>query len=447
MRKYFSISILLLIITLLFAFGFPPIGSWYQQGFPSIGDKTINDITFLDSLNGFAIASRNVNPDTSVILKTTNGGDSWSVVFNQSPKRFSRVIFLNSNTGFVSGGIGTGIPNLYKTTDSGNNWFLINSDLGNLYWDNMAVLNTDTIWLVDKNILNGGVYRTTNGGVNWTQQLNLMSQNPTKIYMFNARIGFITNGGNFKKTTNGGTNWIDVLGETGFRDIKFLDSLTGWKCSSTGTQLKKTTDGGDNWILQDFTSKSSNIFFSRIYQISIINKDTVWGFGRSEYQYPNLQIRGMIHITTNSGANWGVQIPDTSFGITSYSAGMFINKNYGWALSGLRMIHTTNGGDSIKFITNINSSSSQILDFKLYQNYPNPFNPSTTINYELRNTNYVTLKVYDLQGKEVQTLVNKKQSAGNYSVEFNGSNLSSGIYFYTLQTGNFKETKRMMLIK
>ena len=89
------------------------------------------------------------------------------------------------------------------------------------------------------------------------------------------------------------------------------------------------------------------------------------------------------------------------------------------------------------------------VDYSLSQNYPNPFNPSTKINYELRNSNYVSLKVFDLLGKEVAALVNEKQNAGSYAVDFNSSefNLPSGIYFYTLNAGEFAETRKMVLIK
>jgi len=85
--------------------------------------------------------------------------------------------------------------------------------------------------------------------------------------------------------------------------------------------------------------------------------------------------------------------------------------------------------------------------FSLSQNYPNPFNPVTRINYELPITNYVLLKVYDALGNEVQTLVNEKQNAGSYSVDFNAASLPSGIYFYKLITEKFSETKKMILIK
>ena len=85
--------------------------------------------------------------------------------------------------------------------------------------------------------------------------------------------------------------------------------------------------------------------------------------------------------------------------------------------------------------------------FKLEQNYPNPFNPTTNINYDLPFSGIVTLKVYNSLGKEVASLVNERQAAGSYRVEFDGSSLSSGIYYYTLSEGEFMETKKMLLVK
>jgi len=83
----------------------------------------------------------------------------------------------------------------------------------------------------------------------------------------------------------------------------------------------------------------------------------------------------------------------------------------------------------------------------LYQNYPNPFNPSTKIKYQISVLSYVTLKVYDLLGNEIATLVSEEEPIGSYEVEFNGTNLSSGIYFYQLKSGIFIETMKMMLMK
>ena len=81
------------------------------------------------------------------------------------------------------------------------------------------------------------------------------------------------------------------------------------------------------------------------------------------------------------------------------------------------------------------------------QNYPNPFNPTTTIQYVISSEQFVSLKIYDILGKEVATLVNSRKAIGNYKVNFNASNLTSGVYFYRIQAGNFTETKKFILLK
>jgi hypothetical protein len=93
-------------------------------------------------------------------------------------------------------------------------------------------------------------------------------------------------------------------------------------------------------------------------------------------------------------------------------------------------------------------ATKKIRSFELKQNYPNPFNPVTRITYMLRRSNFVTLKIYDLLGREVQTLVSEFQKAGDYSISFNGNHLASGLYFYQLKAGNeFVATKKMVLIR
>ncbi|MDZ7626654.1 MAG: T9SS type A sorting domain-containing protein [Ignavibacteriaceae bacterium] len=99
-------------------------------------------------------------------------------------------------------------------------------------------------------------------------------------------------------------------------------------------------------------------------------------------------------------------------------------------------------------ITGVEDESNEIpTQFILKQNYPNPFNPSTTIKYSILTSEFVTLKVYDVLGNEVATLVNEEKSAGSYEVSFDVAGLTSGIYFYKLQAGNLIETKKMILIK
>jgi|WetSurMetagenome_2_1015567.scaffolds.fasta_scaffold07413_7 hypothetical protein len=108
-----------------------------------------------------------------------------------------------------------------------------------------------------------------------------------------------------------------------------------------------------------------------------------------------------------------------------------------------------NGGWLINssLVTNIFSSNQKPEIYKLSQNYPNTFNPSTKIKYQVKNNEYVLLKIYDINGKEIKTLVNEKQFAGTYEINFDCYYYPSGIYFYTLKTDNFKETRKMILNK
>ena len=123
----------------------------------------------------------------------------------------------------------------------------------------------------------------------------------------------------------------------------------------------------------------------------------------------------------------------------------FVNNNTGWIVGASgTILKTTNGGVSVG-VQNV--SSELPSGFSLGQNYPNPFNPVTNLKFGISELGYVSLKVYDILGKEIVTLVNEKLSLGKYKVEFDGSGLTSGVYFYRLTAGEFTETKRMLLVK
>ncbi len=164
---------------------------------------------------------------------------------------------------------------------------------------------------------------------------------------------------------------------------------------------------------------------------------------------------GGILKTTNGGETWEIEVGNLTSGLNA----LCIKNNYGWAVGGNGLIlRTTNAG-----LTWVENDDQKLpSEYILEQNYPNPFNPSTTIKYQIpaqdRNDklfvtrsgveeSFVTLKVYNILGREVATLVNKKQNPGNYQVEWNASNLPSGIYFYQLKAGDFTETKKMVLLR
>jgi Secretion system C-terminal sorting domain/Kelch motif len=122
----------------------------------------------------------------------------------------------------------------------------------------------------------------------------------------------------------------------------------------------------------------------------------------------------------------------------------------GWLGSGVGTFHQlkfTQIDGNCAIVVGINYNNRVPNSYKLEQNYPNPFNPTTVINYSLPKAGLVKITVTDITGREVSTLVNGFNPAGNYSVEFDASNLSSGIYYYTLTAGDFKDTKKMVLIK
>jgi len=455
LKKLKNIS-LTLFFTAIIVLGFalplnPPNGSWYQQFFPPLNGATIKDILFVDSLNGYAITTTS-NDSNNYFLKTTNGGDSWEVKFTDS-KTFTKLQFININTGFIGRGFVNSPSTLYKSTNAGINWFTINLPVNDGINDLFA-LNEDTIWVADPVPFDGGLYRTTNKGTNWDRISWNTTNNPLRIYMYNARIGFkyYSDTGPLLKTTDGGFNWFNVNGGA-FYEIKFLDSLTGWKAKG---DMKNTTDGGLNWTTQ--TLPTGGIIFTSVMQsISIINYDTIWGSGGTVF-YGAGRVRGLLYKSTNGGINWNFNITDTSFGIAGYYKVQFINQKIGWGFgiinnSTLRSnIHTTNGGDT-NFLTGLTQISNEVPSkFKLYQNYPNPFNPKTIIKYQLtKNKTFAQLIIYDLMGKEVIKLVDQVQNSGTYEVDFPGSGYSSGVYFYQLTVTNgkevYRETKKMLLIK
>jgi hypothetical protein len=163
---------------------------------------------------------------------------------------------------------------------------------------------------------------------------------------------------------------------------------------------------------------------------------------------------GLMCKTTNGGYNW-LQENVSHFGNGYFGDLFFYNDTIGWAVGAPGKILYTETGGQITKISNINTISS---NFELFQNYPNPFNASTKIKFDIpmddpkgtprfRGNDKVVLKVYDVMGREVETLVSEVKQAGYYSVDFNGSALASGVYFYRIVSGDFVMTKRMILLK
>jgi hypothetical protein len=238
------------------------------------------------------------------------------------------------------------------------------------------------------------------------------------------------------KTTDGGLNWISQRTSDGheLNSVHFVDSNFGWivgyNFDNFNSVILKTDDGGETW-----TNQSPNL---DLWLISVHFVNNTKGYICGNY--------GKVLTTTDGGENWIVQISRTDNHLTQIN---FLDYQTGYMVGTEgTILKTTTGGAT--FIDE-ELTFSQPNSFLLSQNFPNPFNPSTTIRYEIPERSFVTIKIYDILGNEITTLVNEEKPAGSYEVEFNISsgigNLVSGIYFYKLQSGDFVQTKKMVLIK
>jgi len=154
---------------------------------------------------------------------------------------------------------------------------------------------------------------------------------------------------------------------------------------------------------------------------------------------------GFVRTTTNDSGYFEFRITDKISNYTIYIEQVpqgFINDSI--------VVHAgdTTANLNLRILTDVKQGNTNIpQNYSLLQNYPNPFNPSTYIKYQLAKSGFVSLKIYDILGNEVRTLVNETKNAGSYKVKFDGSDLSSGIYFYQLKAGEYSETKKMILLK
>lgn len=389
------------------------------------------------SNNGNVIACGVNLGSNDAIMNSVDGGNSWSTATFPINSYCSSISMINSNTGFISGRYGM----FYKTTNGGASWdtsLSSNLTLITYFCNGVDFVNANTGWIVGGVPGVGGVtkiFKTTNGGVNWNEQTqSYTGPVGVKVDMYNANIGYMTHGAGLQKTTNGGDNWNlttqpSPLTSVSYTPLKVVDSLNVFTGGSN-TQVYGTSNGGTTWDSLNFPVKAGQIFCTDWY-------NTQNGCAAS--------IIGVAGKTTNRGQSW--QIWNIG-GYTVYSIKM-VHPDTIFAACG-----NTPGAQIFKYskgiITGGFTYENKIpKNFILKQNYPNPFNPTTTIEFDLPKAGNVTLKIFDVAGREIAKEINGLNIiAGNYKVNFDGSKLSSGIYFYSLiLDGKIVDTKKMMMIK
>lgn len=399
---------------------------------------------------------------------------------SQSTDKYSDIFFLDDHNGWILSNNGY----LWKTTNAGTDWISIYDSRIDTS-GKITFVNEHNGWL----LLNTTLYSSSNGGNSWTFKYEFPQFfGSYEIAFVNDSVGFVANAYNLFKTNNAGNDWIpltDTLGS--ISNISWYDENLIFISASKGLEyLYKSTDKGTTWqISNEFgsfdggefgnvqmineTEAVLSLWYADYIAMSVLLKTTdagnswndfgngfIFPFGLTDFEFTSPQIGWVatqnrsIFNTTNEGIGW-----DTlQTGLTlqeSIDNFEFFNSEISYGINQNNIYKTVDGWitysivDSI--ITGINEQQMTATEFMLEQNYPNPFNPSTSIQYAISNRQLVTLKVYDLLGKEIVTLVNENKQAGNYELSFDAKNLSTGTYFYKLQVGSFVQTKKMMLIK
>jgi photosystem II stability/assembly factor-like uncharacterized protein len=335
----------------------------------------------------------------------------------------------DTSNALVAGNIGT-TTYVWRTTNGGGNWTQVFSQPNgfiNAIWDwypNLTFMQGNPV---------GGrwsLWRSTNFGLTWDsaglylQQAGSEHGWPNSMYSVDTnRIWFGTNNSRIYYSSNSGYNWV-ILPTAPEQNIYAL--LVGINLGfAGGSTLMRSTDYGLNWN-----------------QISGMGSGNFGGFAFLAFVTYTYYVRGdnNIYMSSNFGQNWFLRYTAPSgnykhiFGLLSTQFMYAVRDNGG--------ITRTYGLPFIKPISSEIPSS-----FSLSQNYPNPFNPTTKIQFALPKNAFAKLIIYDVLGREVETLVNEQLAHGIYEVNWDATNYPSGVYFYRLAADNYVESRKMILVK
>lgn len=447
----------------------------------------INGLYFSDSKNGWACQN------DGKILKTTNGGDSWNQTQTSTGRDFYGMYFLNSKIGWVVGGAAAMEGLVFKTTDGGNIW---NSQgqIANQTLMDACFVNADTGWAIG---MDGLIFTTTNGGTNWSSQTSGSTSWLTDICFINHSVGFIVGDGTVLKTVDGGKHWVEKGPLYGVaEEIFFIDNYNGWIVGTgqgvvkgiggndpgihllTGgtSKIWTTNDAGDTWN-EDVSPNSgwllSAYFTDRNSGWVMGDRGIVFKFSNSlAIPLPPTDLKAQSILSTQINLTWtdnstnenGFSIYRSDAISGSYKLLVSVGENESNYLDTGLTTETTYWykvcayneiGSSAKTLDAYATAGVPTFikedkiptDFVLYQNYPNPFNPATTIRFSVPKPSNLKINIYTVLGEKVLNVVEGKFEPGFYKVEIGVVNLPSGIYIYRLESSDFIQTKKMILVK
>jgi len=416
----------------------------------SVTTENLYSLDFVDENTGWAASG---GWDENVIIKTINGGTDWDIVFSDPTSSYVDMDFVSEQTGFIiSENYFSNVYTINKTQDGGFNWD--STQFNDAELNDITFTDIDNGWSVGDNNSDLFITHTSNSGDGWHQQsnINLSGGSLNNVDFANSTNGFaVGDNGALIKTTDGGISWGTSWGNFDpnlfwiFYDLTgvyFPDPLNCWISgySYSGgyrTMVARTTDAGANWDTLSFPSG-----YSRSDDIFFINDLDGYSVGNSsDYK------------TTDGGVTW-TEIDYPSNVLKMF----FLDARFGWAVGyNGRIFKYYDPNVGVEVEKDLQSPDNYVL----MQNYPNPFNPSTTIRFTIsdlpagkQGLRFTILKVYDVLGNEVATLVNEEKPAGLYDVEWNAAGLPSGVYFYQLKiypanggAEGYTNTKKMLLLK
>jgi photosystem II stability/assembly factor-like uncharacterized protein len=417
------------------------------------------DVWFMNSRMGFACAGWKIGIPHGTILGgslffSNDGGETWGDI-NEHPNglQVKSCFFINENVGFTLGsnysygrGGHSGWNSIYKTIDGGMNWFTVYKDTVGLFVSNDICFRNDQIgwavgrggWPVDTS--GARIFGTLDGGENWDLAWKYTNKDDywyelNSIHSAGTNAWAVGESGLIAKYTEHDM-WQPVTGVTDLplQTVFFSEENHGWIAGGYLNNedfqsiLLKTSDGGETWQEnRDLNYQINDMYFE--------NNRHGWAVGN------DTSGSGMILETHSGGDKWKPQIDDLSAPLTA----LHFKDGFGWAVGGNGLVlRTDNGVDWIDPATGGVYPSK----YSLSQNYPNPFNSITMISYQLVNTSEVELSIYSLLGQKVATLVNKKQPAGIYTVQWDAKDFAGGVYLYQLKTSRgFRQSRKLLYLK
>ena len=422
-------------------------------------------IDFPDLLHGYAVGG-NYNTGTSVFLSTADGGITWVPQMPAYAPLFG-TSFLNDDTGWVSGRSGT----ILKTTNGGNTW--TNQSYDGLWLAQISFMTNNIGYAITGD---PALVVTTDGGNSWNT-VNINATIPVESHVLyitdvpndNGKQVFIKWTTNGSPINSGLTNFsiyrYDQQAWTYIKDVPvLLDSVYQ---TIVPTLYDSTIFQGIHFSVFKVIAHTSNpsvyITIGTDSGYSVDNLPPLAPTSGTAIQLSNGNVVIRWHSAENIYGDFKQYVlyrsaqPDFVPSPTTRIAFVQDTVYTDLTVQGNRVYYKTtsmdySGNESqplvISTTTSVELVNSQVPQtYSLAQNYPNPFNPSTQIQFSIVQLGYVTLKVFDLSGKEVASLISQEMPPGTYTVPFSAKNLSSGMYFYRLEAGIFLSTKKMLIVK